>query len=204
VNNLSQCLGVMGIFLIPYHSGMIYVKWCRLGITRRIGNPKVINAVTISNLILFPVQIVVDIGYIFIGLDPVNGNFEGGQIQWNKRTPMFWASFYAFLIDITFGIIVELITCLMLRSLIVHRRPSINWRDVGFFEICVFLVGLSAFAMNLLLFLWIEANFVSALVIPIYLLWSSLVCGSTVNSIETVRTGIESKHSYAKTTMPGV
>jgi hypothetical protein len=196
---LGIFVGLLAISMLPAHCCIMYIKWNRLKLTRKLADPLLVTVVTAANFILLPSQVLWDISMALVGLDTVNGNY-GSAANMYKSTAYLNISVYCSMIDLTFGIFVEIFTCLLIRSIIVNQSKTQLWRAIGFFEMGVIAVGLFCFVLSIFMATRFEFDFASAIYIPTYRLFNSLILASAVNCVESVKKEVS---GYHPTTFPG-
>jgi hypothetical protein len=111
-------------------------------------------------------------------------------LAWNPETRVVWyISILGLLssLEMGIGVIVEVTTCIYLKSVCVVKRKTIRWRDMGPFEISSTIVGVSVIVTGLLatyagdfiFYLIMSTAFFDA-----HILYISLLCCSLVFSLE--------------------
>jgi hypothetical protein len=136
--------------------------------------------------LLLPSQLAWDMAICLMGIDPVNGSYT--DIKNIFSSPTYGkAIMYSSFVDMSFGIVVEIVTCILLRSIFVGQMKTISLKFVGFFELGLMASGLYGMILATFYGLNFELSFTVANLIATYRLFSAFTCASMVNSMDTVK-----------------
>jgi hypothetical protein len=179
--------GIYAVFLIGHELSMLYIALMRLSLTRRVGNERVTNVLTVLVVISSLLLLAWYIGFTMIPWSPEYGSFNGPVP--NFQTNLIRTLATISVVSKLFGACVEVYVISYFRSVLFKGFAKVKISALGPIEYCAILSSAWTVAVTILGSLgFSQYSLFFTNMKPISLtLTLSLRCLSIVNSVEQVK-----------------